>query len=239
MKQRFFKTGLTLILAMLMVCISACTVGNSGTPTDTTEECSSTTSSETTPETTDGSPESPTDPAKNAVTILYTNDIHAYLNNDATSEKSLSYAEIAQMKKDLGEYVLLVDAGDHVQGAVYGAMDQGQSVLEIMDVKIYNKEAKAYVDLDLTKTYIVAGANYTLTSRGGGFNMVNGQTVKDYIVEDYMALAAYAIAFDDVDNDDLSDITSANSPLRVYENYTINYESPDGTNRVNVEKQMS
>ncbi len=104
----------------------------------------------------------------------------------------------------------------------------------VRDVKIYDKEAKAYVDIDLEKTYCVAGANYTLTDCGGGFAMITGKVVKDYIVEDYMALAAYAIAFEDTDGDDLSDITTQNSPLRAYEGYGMNYEAPLGEQRVKV-----
>ncbi len=110
------------------------------------------------------------------------------------------------------------------------------SEYRVKDVKVYDKVAKAFVDLDLTKTYIVAGANYTLTSKGGGFEMLAGKTVKEYIVEDYMALATYAIAFEDTDNNNLSDISSTNSPLRVYENYTLNYEILEGANRVYIKK---
>lgn len=105
----------------------------------------------------------------------------------------------------------------------------------VKDVMIYDKAEERYVDLDLAKTYCVAGANYTLVSKGGGFEMIDGQTVKDYIVEDYMALAAYAVAFEDIDGDDLSDVASANSPLCAYKGYGINYESPVGEKRVNVQ----
>ncbi len=104
----------------------------------------------------------------------------------------------------------------------------------VKNVKIYDKEAKAYVDIVLTETYTVMGSNFTLTSMGDGFAMLGGKVIKDYIVEDYMALATYTVAFEDVNNDNLSDISSANSPLRVYENYLINYESVEGANRVNV-----
>ncbi len=107
----------------------------------------------------------------------------------------------------------------------------------VRDVKVYDKAANTYVALDLNKTYCLAGTNYTLTEKGGGFEMINGKTVKDYIVEDYMALAAYAIAFEDVDNDGLADIDTSNSPLRVYENYGMNYAAADGANRLNVAKQ--
>ncbi len=104
----------------------------------------------------------------------------------------------------------------------------------VKNIQIYDKEAKAYVDIDLAATYSVAGTNYTLINQGGGFEMLGGKATKDYIVEDYMALAAYALAFDDTNGDDLSDIASENSPLCAYENYGINYEALMGEKRMNV-----
>lgn len=64
-----------------------------------------------------------------AVTILYTNDVHTYIDG------AMSYATIGQMKKDLetaGKNVLLVDAGDHIQGTAYGAMDEGETIRQLM-----------------------------------------------------------------------------------------------------------
>ncbi len=104
----------------------------------------------------------------------------------------------------------------------------------VRDVQIYDKDAGAYVDLDLSATYCIAGTNYTLTNNGGGFEMLGGRVVKDYIVEDYMALAAYVMAFADTDSDGLADVVSANSPLCVYEGYGILYEALMGDRRVNV-----
>lgn len=64
------------------------------------------------------------------IVILYTNDIHTYING------ALSYDVLAGLKKDLEtkyQHVLLVDAGDHVQGTAYGSMDQGKTVIELMN----------------------------------------------------------------------------------------------------------
>lgn len=74
------------------------------------------------------------------ITILYTNDVHAYVNNENTDEdgnvtKGLSYSSVAAMKAELeaaGENVLLVDAGDHAQGTIFGAIDEGATVQELM-----------------------------------------------------------------------------------------------------------
>ena len=75
---------------------------------------------------------------KSDVTILYTNDVHTYI--DKQSPK-LTYAAIADLKQsyqNAGKKVLLVDAGDHVQGTAYGSMDQGASIIKLMNAAGYD-----------------------------------------------------------------------------------------------------
>ena len=75
---------------------------------------------------------------KSDVTILYTNDVHTYI--DKQSPK-LTYAAIADLKQsyqDAGKDVLLVDAGDHVQGTAYGSMDEGASIIKLMNAAGYD-----------------------------------------------------------------------------------------------------
>ncbi len=103
----------------------------------------------------------------------------------------------------------------------------------VCNVKIYNKETGAYEDLDLDKTYTIAGTNYTLRNSGGGFAMFDDSVlVKDYLTEDYMAIAAYAKAFADSDGDGYANISSANSPLASYTGYLLNYEDITGSGRI-------
>ena len=75
---------------------------------------------------------------KSEVTILYTNDVHTYIDKQAPK---LTYAAIAALKQsyqNAGKKVLLVDAGDHVQGTAYGSMDQGASIIELMNAAGYD-----------------------------------------------------------------------------------------------------
>ena len=75
---------------------------------------------------------------KSDVTILYTNDVHTYIDKQAPK---LTYASIAALKqsyRDAGKPVLLVDAGDHVQGTAYGSMDEGASIIELMNAAGYD-----------------------------------------------------------------------------------------------------
>ncbi len=71
----------------------------------------------------------------NDVVILYTNDVHTYIDGE------LSYDVIASVKAQLQEkysYVLLVDAGDHIQGTAYGSMDKGKTIIELMNAAGYD-----------------------------------------------------------------------------------------------------
>ncbi len=72
------------------------------------------------------------------ITILYTNDVHTYIDKQSPE---LTYAAIAALKKsyqDAGKNVLLVDAGDHIQGTAYGSMDEGASIIQLMNAAGYD-----------------------------------------------------------------------------------------------------
>lgn len=79
------------------------------------------------------------------IVILYTNDIHTHIDG------GLSYDVIAGIKSDLQESyanVLLVDAGDHIQGTAYGAMDKGASIIEMMNAAGYDAAALGNHEFD-------------------------------------------------------------------------------------------
>ena len=69
--------------------------------------------------------------AADGVTVLYTNDIHTYITKDLTYSKVAAY-------KDSLENVLLVDAGDHIQGTAYGSMDKGATIAQLMNAAGYD-----------------------------------------------------------------------------------------------------
>lgn len=69
------------------------------------------------------------------IVILYTNDVHTYIDGD------ISYDTIAGVKAYLEtqyENVLLVDAGDHIQGTAYGSMDKGENIIKLMNAADYD-----------------------------------------------------------------------------------------------------
>ena len=73
--------------------------------------------------------------AEGDIVIFYTNDVHTYIDG------ALSYDTIADLKsqtKKVADGVLLVDAGDHIQGTAYGSMDKGETIIELMNAADYD-----------------------------------------------------------------------------------------------------
>lgn len=69
------------------------------------------------------------------VTVFYTNDVHTHI------EKDLNYSVIAGLKaqyENEGLPVVLADIGDHSQGTAYGGMDQGNSMIDLMNAAKYD-----------------------------------------------------------------------------------------------------
>lgn len=68
-------------------------------------------------------------------TVLFTNDVHAHVDDG-----SVSYAQIAAYRDALeerDEHTVLVDAGDFVQGSAFGKIDRGASIVGIMNAAGY------------------------------------------------------------------------------------------------------
>ncbi|MGN0846395.1 MAG: bifunctional metallophosphatase/5'-nucleotidase [Kiritimatiellia bacterium] len=70
------------------------------------------------------------------VTILHTNDTHAHVDDG-----NIAFSEIAAEKARIqatGESVILIDAGDYVQGTALGGYDEGRTVIDIMNAVGYD-----------------------------------------------------------------------------------------------------
>lgn len=68
---------------------------------------------------------------KDSVVVLYTNDVHTYVDQD------LTYSKVAALK-DSYDNALLVDAGDAIQGTAYGSLDKGESIIKLMNAAGYD-----------------------------------------------------------------------------------------------------
>lgn len=141
-----YKRFLTLILSMLLALGMIAGCGNSA---DISSGEKSETQEATALEASDNSDA--------AISIVYTNDIHSYIDNVNRDEEGnitgdgLRFSKIAAMVSDMrnnGENVLLVDAGDEIQGDIYGAMDEGENIINIMRTTGYQLATPGNHDFD-------------------------------------------------------------------------------------------
>ncbi len=122
--------AILLALALVIGCFAGCKK-NEG-PTVTT--LASTEATTETPETT----EAPVDTGsitEDDIVILYTNDVHTYIDGP------ISYDVLSFVKEQIKlqtENVLLVDTGDHIQGTAYGSMNQGETIIKLMNASGYD-----------------------------------------------------------------------------------------------------
>ena len=140
---------------------------------------------ETTPATTEApATQAPTEApaiAAEDIVILYTNDVHTYI------DKPLSYDVIAGVKAELeAQYgnVLLVDAGDHIQGTAYGSMDKGATIVALMNAAGYDLATLGNHEFDYSMEgtmNVIEWAQYPYVSSNFRHeeNGVAGETVLD------------------------------------------------------------
>ena len=128
--------------------------------------------------------------AEKDTVILYTNDVHCAIED---------YAVLAAYKADLvaqGKNVVVVDAGDAIQGEVIGSTTEGGAIVDIMNAVGYDYAVpgnhefdygmEVFLDLAQNKAeYDYISSNfYDLTSVS--------PVLKPYAIEDF---GAYQIAF--------------------------------------------
>ena len=128
--MRRLRIGL-FIAGMTIGLLSGCTK-QQVTPEIAQEETNiESTTEETSEENTESQPEEVVvTPPSEEVAIIYTNDVHCGISDH------IGYSGLAAYKKELeaaGKQVLLVDAGDSIQGGVIGALSSGEYPLEIMN----------------------------------------------------------------------------------------------------------
>lgn len=71
------------------------------------------------------------------IVVFYTNDVHTYIDNAVDDENGLTYSKVAALKVS-EENSILVDAGDHIQGTAYGSMDNGATIVRLMNAAGYD-----------------------------------------------------------------------------------------------------
>lgn len=123
------------------------------------------------------------------------------------------------------ESKLVIDGGNYISGEP----TEGR----IVDVKIYDKSQKEYVDLIDETLYLVGGSAYVLEDGGDGCTMFK-DTKSMYRTSsfvDYQVLAEYVKSFK-TDNNGLPIISTKTSQLYTGDKgLKINYEDPNGSER--------
>ena len=118
------------------------------------------------------------------IVILYTNDVHTYIDG------ALSYDIISGVKNELSkqyENVLLVDAGDHIQGTAFGSMDKGKTIIDLMNASAYDLATLGNHEFDYTMEgamNVIDWAKFPYTSANFYHEEagVKGETVLDSYV---------------------------------------------------------
>lgn len=147
MKLFKYLTTAALISAVMLTGCGAKEVNNADSPVQTEANSEVTEQSDSTDATSEGAD----------IKILYTNDIHSYIANVINDEEGnvigdgMRFSKIAAMAEDMradGENVLLVDAGDELQGDIYGAMDEGETIIKLMRETGYQLATPGNHDFD-------------------------------------------------------------------------------------------
>ena len=112
------------------------------------------------------------------IVIYYTNDIHCKLDS-----KNMSYEKVAAMKQETATWadgVMLLDAGDHIQGTPFGGMDKGETIIKLMNSAGYDASAYGNHEFDYGMDRTLAlnkEAEFPYLSCN--FRTIDGKTVAD------------------------------------------------------------
>lgn len=121
------------------------------------------------------------------VIVLHTNDTHSHIDDGR-----VAFSEIAAEKERLeaaGESVILVDAGDYVQGTALGGFDKGRSAIEIMNAAGYDAATLGNHEFDYGIATMLENASRA-TFRTVSCNLVHRESKSD---EGRLVFPAYTV----------------------------------------------
>ena len=133
--MRRYKRFLSLFFMSILVSMTLIGCGTADADVTATAETVEEATEAATEETVDTKAQAEENTNADDIVILYTNDVHTYVDGP------ISYDVIAAIKKELQKeygYVYLVDAGDHIQGTAYGSMDNGETIIKMMNAAGYD-----------------------------------------------------------------------------------------------------
>lgn len=105
--------------------------------------------------------------------ILYTNDVHCAI--DGYSKLAAYSAEL----EEAGHKVILIDAGDHIQGEVIGTMTKGSAIIDLMNTVGYDYAVPGNHEFDYKMdTFLTLAQNEENTFEYLSANFMDLQTDK-------------------------------------------------------------
>lgn len=169
--RNIFACLLALVLAAALIGCSSAAIPTSPTTTDETAE-------------TQSEPEAPT--KADDIVIIFTNDVHAGIDED------IGFAGLAAYKKSLEEKhdkVLLVDVGDQVQGAYISVISKGEYIIDLMNHVGYDYAALGNHEFDYGMEQLAANmASFNgkylccnMTYSGTGKNVIESALPYDIV----------------------------------------------------------
>jgi len=117
----------------------------------------------------------------NDIVILYTNDVHCAIDDN------IGYAGLSYYKQQIEKqtpYVTLVDAGDHVQGELFGLLSNGTNPIEVMNALDYDIVIPGNHEFDFGLDYF---KNFT-KSLYSGYISCNFRKNGELVLEPYRIL---------------------------------------------------
>ena len=135
---------LSIAALMLLMCTGVASCGQSGQTGQAGQESVEAQTGQTAP----SNPDDRASAGNTKLVILHTNDMHGYLQ---ASDSCLGIGAVAQLKEDYEEQgydVLLMDAGDYLQGSAFANLTQGESVVEVMNAAGYDAAALGNHEFD-------------------------------------------------------------------------------------------
>ena len=119
------------------------------------------------------------------ITILHTNDVHCGGASIADGVAPAGYAKLAAYKKSLEAQsdiadVIMVDAGDHIQGETIGTITKGSAIIDIMNTIGYDVAIPGNHEFDYQMSTFIARrqqANFTYVSS----NFIDLSTKKPFL----------------------------------------------------------
>ncbi len=126
------------------------------------------------------------------IVILYTNDVHCGIDD------TIGYDGLALYKREMEaqhEHVLLVDAGDAIQGATIGSVTKGKSIIELMDAVGYDAATLGNHEFDYTVPVLAERASELECGYISCNFMLKGSTAPVYKPYEIFDLGDEQIAF--------------------------------------------